>query len=117
MLVVAGLVLVHQLDHLLRGDVSGWPFTADVTWFTASLLLYPALLAGLLLLGTRPRVQVALAVLLLGVVRVPHMFWEPPADQYGTWAHGVSWTPAAPGRPNLLGISWPDLLATLARRL
>jgi hypothetical protein len=74
--VVAVLVLMHQLDHLLRGDVSGWPFTAEVTWFTASLLLYPALLAGLLLLGRRPWVQVALAVVLVGVVQVPHMFWE-----------------------------------------
>jgi hypothetical protein len=74
--VVAVLVLMHQLDHLLRGDVSGWPFTAEVTWFTASLLLYPALLAGLFLLGRRPWVQVALAVVLVGVVQVPHMFWE-----------------------------------------
>ena len=29
--VVAVLVVVHQVDHLLRGDVSGWPFTAEVT--------------------------------------------------------------------------------------
>ena len=108
-LVVAVLVLVHQVDHLLRGDVSGWPFTAEVTWFTASLLLDAALLAGLLLLDKRPGVRVALAVVLAGVVQVPHMFWETPADQYGTWAHGVSWTPDAPGRPNLLGISSPAL--------
>jgi len=108
-LVVGVLVLVHQVDHLLRGDVSGWPFAGEVTWFTASLLLYPALLAGLLLLGRRRWVQVALAVLLVGTVQVPHMFWETPADQYGTWAHGVSWTPAAPERPNLLGISSPAL--------
>jgi hypothetical protein len=38
------------------------------------------------------------------------MFWETSADQYGTWAHGVSWLPAAPGRPNLLGIASPALV-------
>ena len=51
----------------------------------------------------------ALAALLLGAVQVPHMFWETPTDQYGTWAHGVSWMPASPARPNLLGISSPAL--------
>jgi hypothetical protein len=54
-------------------------------------------------------VRVTLAALLLGAVQVPHMFWETPADQYGTWAHGVSWMPAAPRQPNLLGISAPAL--------
>jgi hypothetical protein len=46
------------------------------------------------------RAEVALltvAVALLGSVQAPHMFWETPADPYGTWAHGVSWMPAAPG--------------------
>ena len=31
------------------------------------------------------------------------MFWETPADQYGTWARGMSWLPTALGRPNLSG--------------
>jgi CubicO group peptidase (beta-lactamase class C family) len=108
-LVVAGLVLVHQVDHVLRADASGWPFTAGVTWFTATLLLYPALVTGILLLRRRPWARVALAALLLVAVQVPHMFWETPADQYGTWAHGVSWLPAALGRPNLLGVASPAL--------
>jgi beta-lactamase family protein len=106
---VAALTLVHLVDHVLRADASGWPFTRDLTWFTASLLVYPALLAGLLLYRSRPWVRVALALVLLGAVQLPHMFWETPADQYGTWAHGVSWTPATPGRPNLPGISSPAL--------
>lgn len=37
------------------------------------------------------------------------MFWETPADQYGTWARGMSWLPTALGRPNLLGIASPVL--------
>jgi hypothetical protein len=109
LLAVAALTLVHLVDHVLRADASGWPFTRDLTWFTASLLVYPALLAGLLLDRSRPWVRVALAALLLGAVQLPHMFWETPADQYGTWAHGVSWMPATPGRPNLPGISSPAL--------
>jgi CubicO group peptidase (beta-lactamase class C family) len=108
-LTVAALTLVHLVDHVLRADASGWPFTRDLTWFTASLLVYPALLAGLLLYRSRPWVRVAMAALLLGAVQLPHMFWETPADQYGTWAHGVSWMPATPGRPNLPGISAPAL--------
>jgi CubicO group peptidase (beta-lactamase class C family) len=109
LLAVAVLTLVHQVDHVLRADVSGWPFTAEATWFTATLLLYPLLLASLLLLRRRPWARVALAAALLVSVQVPHMFWETPADQYGPWAHGVSWMPAAPGRPNLLGVSSPAL--------
>ena len=38
LLIVAVLILAHQLDHVLRADASGWPFTRDLTWFTASLL-------------------------------------------------------------------------------
>jgi hypothetical protein len=108
-LVVAGLLLVHQVDHVLRADVSGWPFTGQVTWFTASLVLFPALVAAILLRRGRIWARVALAAALLVAVQGPHMFWETPADQYGTWAHGVSWLPAALGRPNLPGIASPAL--------
>jgi hypothetical protein len=109
LLTVAVLTLAHQVGHVLRADSSGWPFTRDLTWFTASLFVYPALLAALILLRERPWARVTLAVALLGSLQAPHMFWETPADQYGTWAHGVSWMPAAPGRPNLLGTSSPAL--------
>jgi hypothetical protein len=115
LLVVAVLVLVHLLDHVLRADVSGWPFTPDPTWFTVSLLLCPTLLAGLLLLRGRPWVRVALAVLLLVAVQVPHVLWEAPADQYGTWAHGMSWMPASLWQPNLLGVSSPALGCSRSR--
>lgn len=87
-LAVAALTLVHLVDHVLRADASGWPFTRDLTLFTASLLVYPALLAGLLLYRSRPWVRVAMAALLLGAVQLPHMFWETPADQYGTGPTG-----------------------------
>jgi cytochrome c oxidase assembly factor CtaG len=92
---VALLIVVHVVDQVLRGDASGWPFTPALTWFTASLLLYPALLAGLGLLGGRPWTPVALAALLLVAAQVPHMGFEID-DNYD---------------------HRPELLATLARRL
>jgi CubicO group peptidase (beta-lactamase class C family) len=50
LLAVAALTLAHLVDHVLRADASGWPFTGEVTWFTASLVLFPVLVAGILLL-------------------------------------------------------------------
>ena len=50
LLTVAALTLVHLVDHVLRADASGWPFTRDLTWFTASLLVFPALVAAAALL-------------------------------------------------------------------
>jgi hypothetical protein len=61
---------------VLRADVSGWPFTGQVTWFTASLVLFPALVAGILLLRGRTWARVALAAALLVAVQGPHMFWS-----------------------------------------
>lgn len=42
------LSLGHHLDHLLRG-ATGWPFAAEVNPFTYSLVVYPAIAAGLAL--------------------------------------------------------------------
>ena len=33
--------MFHHVDHVLRFDHSGWPFKAEVTTFTFSLLVYP----------------------------------------------------------------------------
>jgi hypothetical protein len=48
-LLVAVLVvtMLHHVDHVLRVDHSGWPFKAEVTPFTFSLLVYPVILFGL----------------------------------------------------------------------
>jgi hypothetical protein len=40
---VVAFAFLHHLDHVLRADNSGWPFTPDVTPFTISLLVYPIL--------------------------------------------------------------------------
>jgi hypothetical protein len=94
---------------VLRADNSGWPFTPEVTPFTISLLVYPIFALDFLLLRRRPWVRVALVAGLFVALQVVHAVYEPPADQYGTWANGVSSVAHARGRPNLLDIASPAL--------
>jgi len=53
LLVAAGSVTIfgflHHVDHVVRGNHSGWPFIEEVTPFTFSLLIYALLLPGLYL--------------------------------------------------------------------
>ena len=65
LLIVAVLILAHQLDHVLRADASGWPFTRDLTWFTASLLGAGGVVSVAVTLLLSAAVPVAL-VLLVG---------------------------------------------------
>jgi hypothetical protein len=109
LLVVAALAFAHHVDHVLRADNSGWPFTPDVTPFTISLLVYPIFALDFLLLRSRPWVRVALVAGLFAALQVAHAVYEPPADQYGTWANGVSSVAHALGRPNLLNVASPAL--------
>ena len=44
----AALSLGHHLDHLLRHNAVGWPLTSEANAFTASLMVYPIIAAGLL---------------------------------------------------------------------
>ncbi|CAA9449301.1 MAG: hypothetical protein AVDCRST_MAG01-01-4397 [uncultured Rubrobacteraceae bacterium] len=57
LLLAMAVSLVHHVDHVLRRDHSGWPFTPDVTPFTYSLVAYPVLIA-VLLLRSRPWLRV-----------------------------------------------------------
>jgi hypothetical protein len=52
---------------------------------------------------------VALVAGLFVALQVAHAVYEPPADQYGTWASGVSSVAHASGRPNLLDMASPAL--------
>lgn len=53
MLVFASAALVfsvlHHADHVIRGSHSGWPFGAEVTPFTYSLLIYALILPAIYL--------------------------------------------------------------------
>jgi hypothetical protein len=106
---VVALAVLHHLDHVLRADNSGWPFTPDVTPFTISLLVYPIFVLDFLLLRDRPWVRVGLVAALFVALQVTHAIVEPPADQYGTWANGTSAVPHALGQPNLLDTASPVL--------
>ena len=106
---VVALAFLHHIDHVLRADNSGWPFTPDVTPFTISLLVYPIFALDFLLLRRRPWVRVGLVAVLFVALQVTHAIVEPPADQYGTWANGTSAVPHALGQPNLLDIASPVL--------
>jgi hypothetical protein len=39
--------LLHHVDHVVRGNHSGWPFVEGVSSFTFSLLVYALLLPGI----------------------------------------------------------------------
>ena len=39
--------VLHHMDHVVRGNHSGWPFREEVTPFTFSLLVYALLLPGI----------------------------------------------------------------------
>ena len=50
-LLIAGIAvtvfgMLHHVDHVVRGNHSGWPFREEVTPFTFSLLVYALLLPG-----------------------------------------------------------------------
>jgi hypothetical protein len=106
---VVALAFLHHIDHVLRADNSGWPFTSDVTPFTISLLVYPIFVLDFLLLRDRPWVRVGLVAVLFAALQVTHAIVEPPADQYGTWANRISSVPHALGQPNLLDTASPVL--------
>ena len=106
---VVALAFLHHIDHVLRADNSGWPFTSDVTPFTISLLVYPIFVLDFVLLRDRPWVRVGLVAGLFVALQVTHAIVEPPADQYGTWANRISSVPHALGRPNLLDTASPVL--------
>jgi hypothetical protein len=51
-LLVLGVIVtvfgvLHHVDHVVRGNHSGWPFIEEVTPFTFSLLVYALLLPGI----------------------------------------------------------------------
>ena len=109
LLVVLILAALHQVDHVLRADNSGWPFTPDVTPFTISFIIYPLMALDFGYLRNRPWSRVALVAVLFVALQVVHLVYEPPEAQYGTWANGVSDVPHAFGRPNLLEVAAPAL--------
>jgi hypothetical protein len=85
--------LLHHVDHVVRGNHSGWPFEEAVTPFTFSLLIYALLLPGLyltakgrLMAGYWLFTAVLGLTLLVWVHFVPTRVYEAPIrDIYGVY--------------------------------
>jgi len=83
------LSLGHHLDHVVRGDHSGWPATDQLTMFTGSLVVYPLLVVGVVLTRTGragPRYWMAFSgsgALFLAAVHAGPAAIEPRADIVG----------------------------------
>jgi len=101
LLVAAGcttiFAFVHHLDHVVRGNHSGWPFEPAVTPFTFSLLIYALLVPGLyltakgrLIAGYWLFTAVLGLTLLIWVHFVPTRDYEAPIrDIYGVYGSPV----------------------------
>ena len=85
--------ILHHVDHVVRGNHSGWPFEKVVTPFTFSLLIYALLLPGFyltakgrLMAGYWLFTAVLGLTLLVWVHFVPTRVYEAPIrDIYGVY--------------------------------
>lgn len=80
---------IHHIDHIIRGNHIGWPFSTQATPFTFSLLVYPALLGGIYLTRRRRAwagywlgVALPMLALVTFVHLIPHAGYEAPPDLY-----------------------------------
>lgn len=85
LLVAAGCTtafgIMHHVDHVIRGNHSGWPFEQDVTPFTFSLLIYALLLPGLYLTATgRLMARYWLFTAVVGLALVVWVHFIPTGD-------------------------------------
>ena len=85
LLIAAGCTTIfgiaHHVDHVVRGNHSGWPFQNEVTPFTFSLLIYALLLPGLYLM-TKGRLMAGywLFTAALGLALVVWVHFVPTGD-------------------------------------
>ena len=83
-LLAAALGALHHLDHIVRANHVGWPVIPQVTPFTFSLLVYPALLGGAYLTARRRPgawYWLAVSVPILALVVNVHFNPAPEAEQ------------------------------------
>jgi hypothetical protein len=74
--------VMHHADHVIRGNHSGWPFQAEVTPFTFSLLIYALILPGIYM--TAKGKQVAgyhLFVAVVGLTLLGGVHFVPTGEQ------------------------------------
>jgi hypothetical protein len=74
--------VLHHVDHVVRGNHSGWPFRAEVTPFTFSLLIYALILPGIYLTGRgRDVAGYHLFAAVTGLVLLGTVHFAPTAGQ------------------------------------
>jgi hypothetical protein len=95
---------LHHIDHVLRVDHSGWPFTASVTPFTYSLAAYPILLFALFGPARYFWARWALLFAGMGFTIFAHTQVESPQMQYAMWAFNRSLEPQLSAVRNLCGV-------------
>ena len=73
--------ILHHVDHVIRGNHSGWPFQEAVTPFTFSLLIYALLLPGLYM-SSKGRLMAGywLFTAMVGLALVVWVHFVPTAD-------------------------------------
>jgi hypothetical protein len=78
---VTVFAILHHVDHVIRGNHSGWPFQEAVTPFTFSLLIYLLLLPGLYL-ASKGRLMAGywLFTAVVGLSLVVWVHFVPTAD-------------------------------------
>ncbi len=73
--------LMHHADHVVRGNHSGWPFQAEVTPFTFSLLIYALILPGIYLTARRRSIPgYHLFVAVVGLALLGFVHFVPTGD-------------------------------------
>lgn len=81
--------VLHHIDHVLRVDHSGWPFQSEISPFTFTLLIYPAIY-----LVHKYKDKKKFVASVLGFISIflifAHTMTEPPQQVYTTWAQNIS---------------------------
>jgi hypothetical protein len=74
--------VLHHVDHVVRGNHSGWPFQAEVTPFTFSLLIYALILPGIYMTAKGKRVAgYHLFVAVVGLALLGGVHFVPTGEQ------------------------------------
>jgi uncharacterized membrane protein YhaH (DUF805 family) len=73
--------VMHHTDHVIRGNHSGWPFQAEITPFTFSLLIYALILPGIYLTARRHSIPgYHLFVAIVGLALLGFVHFVPTGD-------------------------------------
>lgn len=108
---------IHHIDHIIRGNHIGWPFSTQVTPFTFSLLVYPALLLGIYLTwrkrawaGYWMGVAPPMLALVIFVHLIPHAGYEAPPDLYIPYSDPLTYVQmgTAPSRVTFFRDIYPE---------